>query len=99
MLRLVLLISLTCFVALATSAEPAFEEQRCSQPCPDDGPDASCPPSCVDCLGCVHHVSFAPAGAVVFLTSLAWIPIASPLHAPQAIDPREVLHVPRQLGA
>lgn len=96
MLRTVLAVVLSAYVALATGDVPG----ACSQSCPDDDSQGQCAPDCTDCACCTHLRS--PVLVVELKLSVplmgAVIP-ERPLLVPQSPEPGDILHVPKTLLA
>jgi hypothetical protein len=79
-------------------ASPAFAvAEVCSVSCPDDGPDGTCSPTCVDC-GCCSHAGrsvIAPQGTPRPLAQAARCAQASAEPRLPAAFPEDVFHVPK----
>ena len=93
---LALLGQATGFSAYASAASPS----HCTQPCPDDDDEGTCPPNCTFCICCAHM----PPITVVRTGLLVRVP-ATPVQfhvtesIPSSAEPADILHVPKLLLA
>lgn len=93
---------LTIIVGLLTFSASGFPTLIAGEPCTGyeqpGSEDAACPPTCVTCGCCAQAVE----AAVIPVTSSFEAPVAdvSPLisHLAQT-SPRDILHVPKPIGA
>jgi len=86
-------------VGQGTGLVALVEPEVCTDTCPGDDTQGTCPPLCADCTCCSHTSRTLAAGPDVAAGPLpsASLPSAPEAPIPSSAEPRDILHVPRSL--
>lgn len=71
-------------------------EQGCTEKCPGDSPDGTCPPACQFCACCTAPRTLPPeSGTTMPVPAVGQRVPSRGDEAPPSAEPREILHVPK----